>query len=100
MAFLPDKDFDLLADPDLRDGLARTAEPARALAEQFSPGIMRRPGAEQIQIVVNDDGVFLANTAYGAVIEEFGSRNNAPFAPLRRAAQEAGIRFDEAPKPS
>ena len=100
MAFLPDPDFDFLADPELRDGLARTAEPARDLAETYAPGIMRRPGSRQIEIVENEDGVFLVNTAFGAVIEEFGSRNNAPFAPLRRAAQEAGIRFDEQPKPT
>lgn len=102
MAFLPNPDAvpELMEDELIREGLGRAVEPARELAEHYAPGIMDRPGRRQIEVVVREDGVYLANTAYGAAIEEFGSRNNPPYAPLRRAAQEAGIRFEEAPKPT
>lgn len=99
-AFIPNPDFEqeFLAEEATRQALAGLAEPARELAENYSPGIMRRPG-RQFQVVTTEEGVFLVNTAYGGAIEEWGSRNNPPFAPLRRGVLGAGLRLEEVPAP-
>lgn len=99
-AFLPNPDFEreFVAEEETREGLARLAEPARELADNFSPHIMRRRGP-QFQLVIRDDGVYLVDTAHGGAIEEWGSRNNAPFAPLRRGVLGAGFRLEEVPAP-
>ncbi len=101
-AFLPNPDFEaeLMAEEEQRQALAGQTESARELAERYSPRIMPRVGrARQIEVVTTEDGVFLVNHAYGAAIEEFGSRNNAPFAPLRRGVLGAGLRLEETKAP-
>lgn len=78
-----------------REGLKAAAEPARAMVERFANKVMPRPGAEQIVIEDTGDEVLIVNTDYGAFIDEIGSRNNPPNAPLRRGVRAAGLRLEE-----
>lgn len=52
-------------------------------------------GGPQIVVESNADGVTVANTDYGAHLQEYGSKNNPPHAPLRRGARAAGLRLTD-----
>lgn len=103
MLFLPNPHLpaDLMADEEFRQGLVESEQMAEAkqLAETYAPKIMPRPGApERIVATQDEDGVSLVNTDYGGHLAEWGSKNNPPLAPLRRAALGAGFRVEESPK--
>jgi hypothetical protein len=72
---------------------AGNAVKERAEVEKHS--IMRRRGARPIVIETEGDGVRVTNTDHGAHIDEWGSVNSPPYAPLRRAVRAAGLRLDE-----
>ncbi len=100
--WLPDPRMvdELMADEKIRDGLADELEDARALAESYAKSIMPRKGvSRQVEVVSDTEGVYLTNLHHGAHLDEWGSKNNSPNAPLRRAADGAGLRFEESPKP-
>jgi len=102
--FKPNADFDreLARDPDIQDGMATFAKLAvptiEEMARQAGEPFLRRPGHELIEVQV-DDGVFIVNTDYGAHWAEYGSRNTAIHAPLRRGVRQVGFRLVEDPKP-
>lgn len=91
--FTPNPDFEreIAASPEHRDALASAAQPAAAEAEALAHRIMPRDRSAQIVVEQTDEGVFLINRAYGAWIDEIGSVNSAPYAPLRRGAEAAGL---------
>lgn len=99
--FLPNPNLaeELIADAGVRAGLARSAEPGRVQAEAFAREAgapwMPRPGAQIVQVVTDEEGVYLVNTDFAAHLQEFGSANNPAHAPLRRGAMAAGLRVVE-----
>lgn len=101
MIFKPDPDFarEIAAQEETRVGLARAAEPARAAAESFARQAgapwMPRAGHQIVEIDVDDQGVALVNTDYAGHLQEYGSVNNPPHAPLRRGALAAGFEVVE-----
>lgn len=85
----------LASQEEVKGALADKAEEVRPKAEQNAPRIMRRnPQAFEVQS--DGDGVYLVNTDYGGHLAEWGSVNNAPQAPLRRAVRATpGLRLEE-----
>lgn len=57
------------------------------------------PGREGDYIHAEGSKVVYANPRAAWHIVEFGSANNHPYSPLRRAVVAAGLRLDEEPKP-
>lgn len=100
--WLPDPRMvdELMADEKIRDGLADELEDTRSLAESYAKSIMPRKGvSRQVEVVSDAEGVYLTNLHHGGHLDEWGSKNNPPNAPLRRAADGTGLRFEESPKP-
>lgn len=85
--------------PEHRKGLAVATEPARQqvaqLAQVAGAPWMRSGRGDQIKIEVTDDGVFLVNLDHAGHLQEWGSKNNPPVAPLRRGVRAAGLRLAE-----
>lgn len=86
---------------DLRRALAAHAEEAareagRIAAAAGAPWMPRHRGDV---VTVDESGteVRVVNTDHGAHLQEFGSRNNPPHAPLRRGARAAGMRLTDTP---
>jgi hypothetical protein len=88
----------LLADASIRAGLLSKATGIARLATGFAQAAgapwMPRRGEATVQAVETDDGVFLVNTDHAGHLMEFGSAQNPPHAPLRRAAAAAGLRYE------
>jgi hypothetical protein len=101
MIFKPNPSFEreIAAEEETKAGLARAAEPARANAENFARQAgapwMARSGHQTVEIEVDDQGVALVNTDYAGHLQEYGSTNNPPHAPLRRGALAAGFEVVE-----
>lgn len=97
MVFIPNPAFikELQEQPDTAKALAQAAEKAAPKAEAFVGDVMPSPGRRRIEVVEEDGEILLVNTNYGAQIEEFGSKNNPPYSPLRRGVRAAGFRLKE-----
>lgn len=92
-------------DPRFRRGLAEAVEPARrnadAMARAAHAPWMPKPGSgttDVVETVTTATGVRLTIRHYDGHLVEFGSKNNPPYAPLRRGVRAAGLRLDETPK--
>lgn len=88
------------AQPEYAAAMRRLAAPAASAAEAFArtagaPWMARRGAKDLIVVDVTEDGARITNTDHAAHLQEFGSRNNAPHAPLRRGARAAGLKLTE-----
>lgn len=93
----PDAATELMADPLVRGRIADLLEEARSLAQGFARPIMPQPGHDLVEVVEQDENVYLVATAYGGHIDEFGTAETPPNAPLRRGAEGAGLEFEAIP---
>ena len=102
-AFIPNPAFpkQIEAEDEYREGVAKVAEDVKGQAEPMlrSIGAPWMPRKNHDLLEVQDDGqnVYLVNTDHGGHLQEYGSKNNPPHAPLRRAAMAAGLEVDERP---
>ncbi len=92
-------DTEKLAD-EISQNLADSLESTRALAEHYAHHIYPKSGERLAEIKVVDGHCYLVMTSHGAHIDEFGSKKQGPNAPLRRAIDATGLRFEPVPKPS
>lgn len=98
--FLPNPNFEREAELDPRL-LAQRAKLAREVADLVaanSANIMPRKGHKVAEVVQEGGTVYVVHTPHGAHIDEFGSRNNPPRAPIRRAADALGLALRESPR--
>jgi hypothetical protein len=99
--FLRNKNFEseVEAQSEHRAGLREVAEGVKRGAEAAVRSIggpwMPRKDHDVIEVGEDEDGVYVANTAHSGHLEEYGSQNNPPYAPLRQGAQSAGLRVDD-----
>lgn len=96
MTFRPNHNFldELEAQAEPRAELAVAARSVATRVEAHD--IMPRKGVpSQIEVVTDGDEVAVANHAYGAHIDEWGSVNSPPYAPLRNAVRTSGLRLVE-----
>jgi hypothetical protein len=96
----PKFEAEMQAQLETRAVLIAAAEKAQPKAEALIPGTdeawMPRKG-NRGTVVVDASGaeVQLVNTDHGGHLMEFGSKNNAPAAPLRRGVRAAGFDLHE-----
>lgn len=81
---------------ELRRELHETAEKAAEAAQGVAHRIMPDKGRKaQIQAVTSEDGEHIVNFDHGGHLDEWGSRNNPPYAPVRRGLNEVGLPLKE-----
>ena len=98
--FIPDPDGfeEILTSDDALALCLRVAEAGAERARELTP--VGQTGFEKKSVVAGGEQVVdgVATAQFGSVsqtwhITEFGSAHNAPYAPLRNAAQSLGIEF-------
>jgi len=76
----------------LREAAEKSAEEVRDVKHRIMP---RRRGKGTVVVREIDGRIVLGNTDAGAHLDEFGSKNNPAYQPLRRGITAAGFRFKE-----
>lgn len=79
--------------PAYKRALANAAEPAAASARGIAHRIMPSGRGQGIHVDTSGDEPAIVNPDHGAHLDEWGSKNNPIFAPLRRGIRAAGLRF-------
>jgi hypothetical protein len=89
----------MVAEAEMKAGLRAIGEDVKGHAENFMPrGPDPRHGhmADKFRVVEEDGEIRVGNTDEAFFhLAEFGSLKNPPYAPLRRAAQAAGLELRE-----
>ena len=85
----PELKRELGRDPRVRQILNGHAEEALTAAQAIAAGF-RNTGAYEQSLAVR--GATLLTTDFAGHMVEFGSVNNPPYAPLRRAAEQVGAK--------
>lgn len=101
MRFQPNPNFkaEMRRDPDLRRHVHKTADEVRDKAERLGAAKgapwMPRKGNPGRTYIVDDtaEGARVTNQEHGGHLVEWGSKNNPPHAPLRRAVRAVGLRL-------
>ena len=77
--------------------LEESAGEAAKEANKLRHRIMPRTGrsGDAIEVIRIDNEVYLSNTDHGAHLDEWGSRNNPAYAPLRNGVRRAGFSLIE-----
>jgi hypothetical protein len=85
------------AQPSVRRGLSSHARRIGVTAAAIAPA---NTGDYKSRFVVGEEhgAATLGNTDFAAHLIEFGSVNNPPYAPIRRAVLASGMRFVPHPK--
>lgn len=95
--FVPNPNFaeEFEASQDSQEGKRAAAEEIKRHAEPMARAVgapwMPRSGHETIEVVEEEGEVYVVNTDHAAHLQEYGSVNNPPHAPLRRGARAAGL---------
>jgi len=84
---------------EINDDLANEVEDTRALAEHYAERIYPKSDERLAEVKVVEGKTYIVMTSHGAHIDEFGSVFQPPNAPLRRAIDATGLRFEPTPKP-
>ena len=98
--FVPNPRFveEMRAEHESRQALEEAAnsvsEYASQYADQADAPWMRRQ-SETIVVSTDSEEIAVVNTDYAGHLMEWGGRNNAAHAPLRRAVRAAGLRLSE-----
>lgn len=83
---------------EVMENMDEQLEAVRALAESYAHKIMPKKGERLCEIKKIDGKLYIVMTAHGAHIDEFGSVDQGPNAPLRRALDAAGLKLKFIPK--
>jgi len=101
-AFFPNPDFLDDLGKELADVFIDAAEKSAVKANEFGhrimPDVKNRGSLPSVDVQIVSGRIYLANHDHGAMIDEFGSVNSPPYAPLRRGVEAAGFRFEEKPR--
>lgn len=81
------------------DDVESQLEETRHLAEHYAHNIMPAKGKPRLCEIRKVDGeLYIVMTSHGAHIDEFGSIDQTPNAPLRRAIDATGLIFESTTK--
>lgn len=75
--------------------LSAAAHVVRDRVEAEKHSVMPRQRSGSVVVEADARGIRVVNTDHGAHIDEYGSVNSPPYAPLRRGARRAGLRLEE-----
>lgn len=97
MRFVPNPNLEreLSALAEYRDVLVEKAEDVADAARQVGHRIMPTGRGEQINVEAGAENVYVVNEDDGAAIDEWGSINSIPYAPLRRGTRMTGLELRE-----
>jgi len=97
MTFIPNPSFEAEMAAKTKPVLVEAATKAQKQAESLAHHAMPRRGQPRIKVDFDGGDVVLANTNWGAVIEEFGGAKvkSPTYAPLRRGVRAAGFKLHE-----
>jgi hypothetical protein len=84
-----------MAVPEYEAVIAGKAEVAAAQARALAHRIMPAGRGQNIRVEREGTKILVANHDHGGHLDEWGSINNPPYAPLRRGVRSAGLRFRE-----
>lgn len=88
---------ELRREPQMRKAMVGEGREVASRAEALDHNIMpRKRSRGNFKVDAAGGTVRVVNTSHGGHIDEFGSANNRPYAPLRRAVRAAGLRLREA----
>lgn len=73
----------------------RAAEQVRSFAIGLAPRGVTDGYASSIDVVQRGTDVYVRTNDFAGHMVEWGSANNPPYAPIRRAVRAAGLRLDE-----
>ena len=76
----------------------RAAEQVRSFATGLAPRGVTDNYAASLDVVQRGTDVYVRTNDFAGHMVEWGSVNNRPYAPIRRAVRAAGLRLDEHPK--
>lgn len=76
-------------------GAQAMARHAAVIARADAQAPWMPSGGRTIVVQADANEVRVVNTDYGGHLQEFGSKNNPPYAPLRRGARAAGLHLKE-----
>lgn len=93
--FIPNPNFALEKQREYIDGLKAIGQDVRERAYYVKNDVMPNKDRSGVEVVESGGKVYVANTDHGGHIDEFGSVNSQPYAPLRTAARAAGLRLEE-----
>lgn len=100
-AFKPNRQVraEITKQPEFQAHLMRNAVRVKTTAERIAPKGTSHVGyARRFRLRRLTAAVRVLNTDIAAHLIEWGSANNPPYAPLRRAVLAAGLRLDESLK--
>jgi hypothetical protein len=89
----PNLERELKRDPRYKAALANAAEPAARASRVVAHRIMPKGRGQQIGVEIHGDLVAIVNNDHGGAIDEFGTVNSPPYAPLRTGVRKAGLKF-------
>jgi hypothetical protein len=89
----PNLQAELEREAQFQAGLAANAQSAAAEARGLAHRIMPKNRGQDIVVEEDDGQVVIVNHDYGSHLDEFGSKQNPTYAPLRRGARTAGLKF-------
>lgn len=96
-AFIPNPNFinELAKETPQVEALTDAAKESAKESEKIRHHVM--PQKKDPAIEVENDGfrVWLVNTDYGGHLDEWGSKNNPAYAPLRNGVRNAGFPLEE-----
>ncbi len=75
--------------------LVAVANAVKTRVEVEKHSIMPRKSTRPVVVEVSGDDVRVANTDHGGHLDEWGSVNNPPYAPIRRSVRALGLRLSE-----
>lgn len=97
MKYVPNwnSEEELVKDDRFVAGLKTCARDIRDRAFYIKHDVMPNRDHAKVEVVEVDKRVYVVNTDHGGHLDEYGSVNNPPYAPLRTAVKAAGFRLDE-----
>lgn len=97
MTFIPNPHFitDFVTERPYKEAMTGAVEQAAKEANRLAHDIMPSGKGAEVSAEWIDGDCYLVNHAHGGHIDEWGSVNSPPYAPLRTAVRRAGFELIE-----
>lgn len=91
--YVPNPDFEREFNAEDDGYLEGPAKAVAAEANRIAPRIMPRDGGPAVDVQTSYGDTYVVNRDHGGHLAEWGSKNNPPYSPLRRAVRALGLKF-------
>lgn len=95
--FIPNPNFinELAKETPQVEAFTEAAEKSAVEANKIRHHIMPQKKDPAVEVQVEGFRVFMVNTDFGGHLDEWGSKNNPAYAPLRNGVRNAGYPLEE-----